>query len=256
MATENGHNGGEGGFPVDPLHQFEIQRYIPIQIGDLDLSFTNSALWMLITVGLVCFIMMVGIRGRAIIPTRMQSVAELFYEVVSNMVKETAGRGAEKYFPFIFTLFMFVLLGNLLGMNPLPGGFTFTSHIAVTFAMAIVIFFAVTIIGFWVNGVGYLRMFFPHGAPGWTAVILVPIELISYLSRPLSLSMRLFANMMAGHILLKVFAGFVVMTGAVGAVPFAALIGITALEILVSVLQAYIFAILTCVYLHDALHMH
>ncbi len=256
MATEPVESGDMAGFPVDPLHQFEIQRFIPIQIGNLDLSFTNSALWMLITVGLACFIMMFGIRGRAIIPTRLQSVAEIFYEVITNMVKETVGRGGEKYFPFIFTLFMFVLIGNLLGMNPLPGAFTFTSHIVVTFAMAIVIFIAVTIIGFSIHGLGYLRLFFPHGAPGWTAIILVPIELISYLSRPVSLSMRLFANMMAGHILLKVFAGFVIMTGVVGIVPFAALIGITALEILVSVLQAYIFTILTCVYLHDALHMH
>lgn len=256
MASDKGHGGEEGSFPVDPLHQFEIQRYIPIQIGDLDLSFTNSALWMLITVGVIFFIMMFGLRARAVVPTRMQSVSELFYELVSNMVKETAGRGAERYFPFIFTLFMFVLIGNVIGLNPLPGSFTFTSHIAVTFAMAIVIFCAVTAIGFAVHGLGYLRMFFPHGAPGWTAVILVPIELISYLSRPLSLSMRLFANMMAGHILLKVFAGFVIMTGVAGFIPFAALIGVTALEVLVAVLQAYIFTILTCVYLHDALHMH
>ncbi|MEX0759960.1 MAG: F0F1 ATP synthase subunit A [Tistlia sp.] len=225
-----------------------------MRIGNLDLSFTNSALWMLITIAAVTAFFVFSTGGRALVPGRMQSVAELFYETIANMVRDNVGTEGRQYFPFIFTLFLFVLFGNVLGL--IPSSFTFTSHIVVTFFMAIVIFLGVTVIGFVRHGAGYLRLFFPHGAPLWTAVILVPIELISYLSRPISLSMRLFANMMAGHILLKVFTGFVLMMGIAGVVPFAALLGITALELLVAVLQAYIFTILTCVYLHDAIHMH
>ncbi len=247
-------NAAEGGFPVDPLHQFEISPIIPIQVGGLDLSFTNSSLWMLITIGVVTALMAVATGKRALVPGRLQSVAELFYETIANMVRDNVGSEGRQYFPFIFTLFMFVLFGNLLGM--IPSSFTFTSHIVVTLFMALVIFIGVTVIGFARHGAGYLRLFFPHGAPLWTAVILVPIEIISYLSRPISLSVRLFANMMAGHILIKVFAGFVLLMGIAGVVPLAALVGITALEFLVSVLQAYIFTILTCVYLHDAIHMH
>ncbi|MEX2632146.1 MAG: F0F1 ATP synthase subunit A [Tistlia sp.] len=239
---------------MDPLHQFEIYSIVPIRIGNLDLSFTNSALWMLITIAAVTAFFVFSTGGRALVPGRMQSVAELFYETIANMVRDNVGTEGRQYFPFIFTLFLFVLFGNVLGL--IPSSFTFTSHIVVTFFMAIVIFLGVTVIGFVRHGAGYLRLFFPHGAPLWTAVILVPIELISYLSRPISLSMRLFANMMAGHILLKVFTGFVLMMGIAGVVPFAALLGITALELLVAVLQAYIFTILTCVYLHDAIHMH
>ncbi|MGO1118921.1 F0F1 ATP synthase subunit A [Rhodovibrionaceae bacterium A322] len=252
MAQQNA--GNDGGFPVDPLHQFVVQTKADISLGGLDLHFTNSSLWMVITVICISLFMVMAMRGRALVPGRLQSCAEILYEVIANMVRDNVGNEGRKYFPFIFSLFMFVLFGNLLGM--IPGSFTFTSHLAVTFAMAMVVFLAVTVIGFARHGLGYLRMFFPHGAPLWTAVILVPIELISYLSRPISLSMRLFANMMAGHILLKVFAGFVLLMGAAGVVPLAALIGITALEFLVAVLQAYIFTILTCVYLHDAIHMH
>jgi F-type H+-transporting ATPase subunit a len=252
VATQEG--AGEKSFPVDPLHQFEIQTLIPIHVGDLNLSFTNSALWMVFTVLAISAFLMLAMRGRALVPGRLQSCAELMYEVVANMVRDNVGSEGRRYFPFIFSLFMFVLFGNLLGL--IPTSFTFTSHLVVTFTMAILIFIAVTVIGFVRHGFGYLRMFFPHGAPAWTAVILVPIELISYLSRPISLSMRLFANMMAGHILLKVFAGFTILLGVAGIVPLAVLLGITALEILVAVLQAYIFAILTCVYLHDAIHMH
>lgn len=239
---------------ASPVEQFEIKPIVPIEFGGYDISFTNSALWMVIAVIVSTGLLLYGMRRKSLVPSPSQYMAEQLYMIVANMVRDNVGSEGRRYFPFIFTLFVFVLFGNLLGM--VPGSFTFTSHIVVTFAMAIVIFIAVTIIGFSIHGLGYLRLFFPHGAPGWTAIILVPIELISYLSRPVSLSMRLFANMMAGHILLKVFAGFVIMTGVVGIVPFAALIGITALEILVSVLQAYIFTILTCVYLHDALHLH
>lgn len=246
--------GASADFPVDPLHQFEIERLIPIQVGGLDLSFTNSALWMMIAVVLITLFLTTAMRGRALVPSRWQSCAEILYEIIAKTVRENVGSDGRQYFPFIFSLFLFILFGNLLGM--VPTAFTFTSHIVVTFFMAIVIFIAVTIIGFARHKVGYLRMFFPHGAPLWTVVILAPIELISYLSRPVTLSMRLFANMMAGHVLLKVFAGFIVMMGAAGILPFFGLLGITALEFLVSVLQAYIFAVLTCVYLHDALHMH
>lgn len=251
--AEGGH--GEGGFAIDPMHQFEIHRIgDPIVIGGYDVSFTNSALWMTITAVLVSVFLLLAMRPRALVPGRLQSAAEVFYEMIANMVRTNVGKEGRAYFPFIFSLFMFVLFGNVLGL--IPGSFTFTSHIIVTFAMAIVIFVATTIIGFWVHGLHYLRMFFPHGAPTWTAVILVPIELVSYLSRPVSLSVRLFANMTVGHVLFKVIAGFVILMGIAGIVPFAFLVGITALELLVAVLQAYVFTILSCVYLHDAIHMH
>lgn len=245
---------GEGEFPVDPLHQFEIQQLISINVGPLDLSFTNASLWMVISIGVIALFLLGAMRGRALVPGRFQGSAEVLYEIGVDMVRSNVGSEGRQYFPFIFSLFLFVLFGNLLGMVPLS--FTFTSHIVVTLFMATVIFIGVTIIGFIHHGFGYMRMLFPHGAPLWTIVILVPIELISYLSRPVSHSVRLFANMMAGHVMLKVFAGFVVMMGVFGVLPFAVLAGIVALEFLVAVLQAYIFAILTCVYLNDAIHMH
>ena len=247
-------NGAEASFPVDPLYQFVIQPIVPIEIGGVDMSFTNSSLWMFITIGVVTALLTFATRRRALVPGRLQSIADMLYEIVANMVRDNVGSAGRAYFPFIFTLFMFVLFGNLLGM--VPSSFTFTSHIVVTFFMAITIFIAVTIVGFARHGFGYLRLFFPHGAPAWTAIILVPVELISYFSRPVSHSMRLFANMMAGHILLKVFAGFVLLLGVAGVVPLAALVGITALEFLVATLQAYIFTIFACVYLHDALYLH
>ncbi|WP_200808637.1 F0F1 ATP synthase subunit A [Tistlia consotensis] len=241
-------------FPVDPLHQFQIHSIVPVNVGGVDLSFTNSALWMAIAIGLIGLFFVLATGGRQLVPGRLQSVAELMYEIVANMVRDNVGTEGRRYFPFVFTLFMFTLFGNVLGI--IPHSFTYTSHIIVTFFMAFVIFIAVTVIGFARHGLGFLRLFFPHGAPLWTSVILVPIELISYLSRPVSLSVRLFANMMAGHIMLKVFAGFVLLMGLAGVVPLAALVGITVLELLVAVLQAYIFTILTCVYLHDAIHLH
>jgi F-type H+-transporting ATPase subunit a len=194
------------------------------------------------------------VSGRALVPGRWQSMAELMYEFVANMIRDNVGSEGRKYFPFIFSLFMFVLFGNLLGMVPYT--FTFTSHIIVTFGLAIVIFIGVTIIGFARHGAGYLRMFFPHGAPLATAVILVPIELISYCSRPFSLAIRLFANMTVGHIILKVMAGFIIALGVFGIAPMAFLGGVTVLEFGIALLQAYVFTILTCIYLHDAIHMH
>lgn len=245
----------ETGFPVDPLHQFEIVRLIQLHPGGMDVSFTNSSLWMAITVAAASLFFAAGSLRARLIPGRLQACNEILYETIVAMVRDNVGEEGRRWFSFIFTLFLLLLFGNLLGL--LPGAFTFTSHIAVTFAMASFIFVTVTIVGFVRHGFGYLRILFPEGAPLWTAVILVPIEMISYLSRPISLSMRLFANMMAGHILLKVFAGFILLLGVGGGIlPFAVLLGITALEFLVAVLQAYIFTILTCVYLNDAIHLH
>jgi F-type H+-transporting ATPase subunit a len=220
----------------------------------VNLSFTNSALFMVVSVILITAFLTLSVRGRALVPGRWQSMAEIFYEFVANMIRDNVGSEGRKYFPFIFSLFMFVLFGNLLGM--LPYTFTYTSHIIVTFGLAVVVFVGVTIIGFARHGFGYLRMFFPHGAPLATAVILVPIELISYCSRPFSLAIRLFANMTVGHIIIKVMAGFVVALGVFGILPMAFLGGVTILEFGIAVLQAYVFAILSCIYLHDAIHMH
>lgn len=254
MAT-NSQSGGHGAESVlDPIHQFEVQPLIPLQIGGLDISFTNAALWMLISALCVSLLMIFGMRGRAVVPGRIQSIAELCYETVANMLRDNVGTQGRKYFPFVFSLFMFILFGNLLGL--IPWAYTFTSQLIVVFLFAIVIFIGVTIIGFVQHGPGYLRMFFPHGAPLWTAPLLVPIELISYLSRPISLSVRLFANMVVGHILLKVLGGFVILMGIAGLVPLLGLVAITALEFLVALIQAYVFTILTCIYLHDAIHMH
>ena len=241
---------------ASPLQQFEIKTLAPLfEIGGIQIGVTNSAAAMMVATGLAALFLGLGIRQRALIPGRWQSMVELSYEFIANMLRENVGSEGRRYFPFIFTLFMFVLFGNLLGM--IPYSFTYTSHLAVTFFLAAVIFLAVTVIGFARHGLHYFRMFFPHGAPLWTAVILVPIELVSYLSRPISLSVRLFANMTVGHVMLKVLAGFVVGLGLIGGwLPLAALVGITALELLIAVLQAYIFTILSCIYLNDAIHMH
>lgn len=241
-----------------PLAQFEIHPLFEFRVAGLDLSFTNSSLWMAIAVVVISLFFFYATRTQRLIPTRLQTVAEMLYSVVANMVRDNVGSDGRRYFPFIFTLFMFVLFGNLLGL--LPYSFTYTSHIIVTFAMAAFVFISVTIIGIVRHGAGFGRLFFPEGAPLWTAVILIPIELVSYLSRPISLAVRLFANMTVGHVLLKVIAGFVIGLGAYavvpGVLPFAALVAITLLEMLVAVIQAYVFAILACIYLHDALHLH
>jgi len=239
---------------ANPIEQFKIQPLVDIQVEGVNLSYTNSALMMTIVVGLVSAFMILSMRGRALIPGRWQSLAEVFYEFIANMIRDNVGPEGRRYFPFIFTLFMFVLFGNLLGMLPLA--FTFTSHIIVTFALALVVFVGVTFIGFARHGLQFLHMFFPHGAPIATAPILIPIELISYFSRPFSLAVRLFANMTVGHIILKVIAGFVVALGVFGIVPFAFLAGVTILEFGIALLQAYVFTILSCIYLNDAINMH
>ena len=239
---------------ASPLEQFEIREIVSVHVAGVDLSFTNSSLFMVIVVAAVTALLTFSMRGRGLVPTRWQSLAEIFYEGIANMVRDNVGSGGRPYFPFIFTLFMFVLFCNLVGL--IPGSFTVTSHIIVTFALAAFIFVAVTIIGFYKHGLHYLRMFFPHGAPLWTGIILIPVELVSYLSRPISLAVRLFANMTVGHVLLKVIAGFIGGLGVFFFIPLAGLVAVTALEIMIAVIQAYVFSILACVYLNDALHMH
>ena len=238
-----------------PLEQFSIERLAPIHIGGVDASFTNSSLWMVIAGVLVTLLMTAAMSNRALVPGRWQSIAELSYEFIANMLRENAGEAGRKYFPFIFTLFMFILACNLLGM--VPYSFTPTSHIIVTFALAIVMFIGVTFIGFARHGLHFFSFFVPKGVPVFLMPLLVLIEVISYLIRPISLSVRLFANMLAGHTMLKVFAGFVIALGVIGGwAPLAFVVALTGLEILIAFLQAYVFAILTCLYLNDALHLH
>lgn len=242
-------------FSHSPMEQFEIQRYIPMDLAGFDVSFTNSSLFMVVATGLIVLFLTMGMRQRALVPGRLQSMAELSYEFVANMMRDTVGPEGQKFFPFVFTLFMFVLFCNMIGMVPYT--FTVTSHIIVTFALAMAIFIGVTILGFIKHGVGYLRLFVPHGVPAALLPLIVVIEVISYLSRPISLSVRLFANMMAGHTMLKVFGGFIVMLGIWGGwLPLAFSVAFVGLEVLVAFLQAYVFAVLTCIYLNDALHLH
>ena len=237
-----------------PLSQFEIKRWVPIEIGDVDVSLTNSAAFMVLTVAFISVFLILGMRRPAIVPGRWQSMVELSYVFIANLVKDTVGTEGRPYFPFIFTVFMFVLVGNLIGM--VPYGFTFTSHIIVTFTMAMVVFLGVTVIALIKHKIHFFTFFMPPGVPLIMAPLLVPIEIISYLSRPMSLSVRLFANMLAGHTLLKVFAGFVVALGLFGVFPLAFVVVLTGLEIVIAFLQAFVFTILTCLYLNDALHLH
>lgn len=244
---------------ASPLEQFKIKPLIEIQAGSLDLSYTNSSLFMTISLVLGSAILILGMSRAAIVPSRLQSVTELMYEFVANLIRDTIGSEGRKYFPFVFSLFVFILLGNMLGM--IPYAFTFTSHIIVTLVLALVVFIGVTILGFAKHGLHFFSFFVPPGVPGPMLLLLVPIEVISYLSRPISLSVRLFANMLAGHTLIKVIAGFVFGLGAVtfaigGILPLALITALIALEILIAFLQAYVFAILTCLYINDALHLH
>jgi F-type H+-transporting ATPase subunit a len=240
---------------LNPLNQFEIKPLIQLpHIGGIDFSYTNSAFFMTLAVVLATAFVVLSTRRAALVPGRWQSMAELSYEFIANMIEENAGTEGMQYFPYIFTLFMFVLFGNLLGM--VPYAFTYTSHIIVTFAMAAVIFVAVTVIGFKRHGLHFFTLFAPKGVPWVVLFLLVPIELISYFIRPFTLSIRLFANMLAGHAILAVFAGFVAALGIFGIGPLAMDVGLILLEFLVAVLQAYIFTILTCLYLNDAIHLH
>ena len=241
-----------------PLEQFTIKTLVPINVAGVDISFTNSSLWMFISVISAVSFFMFATSGRKIVPGPFQAFAENLFDTAGNIVSDNIGSGGKAFFPAVFSLFIFVLFGNLIGL--VPGAFTFTSHIAVTGAMAMIIFSFVTLFGIFKHGFKSFGLFFPSGAPIVSAPVLIPIEIVSYFSRPVSLAVRLFANMVAGHVLLKVIAGFVVSLGATyilpGIVPFVAVVAITVLEIMVAVIQAYVFAILTCVYLHDAIHLH
>jgi len=241
---------------TNPMHQFNVYRIGPeISFGNVDISFTNASLFMMISALAIISVFFVGTKRKAIIPTKIQLLTELSYTLISKMISDTAGSKAKPYFPFVFSLFMFVLFCNMLGM--LPYSFTVTSHIIVTFALAAAIFVGVTIIGFVNHGVGYLKLFIPSGVPLFLLPLIVIIEIISYLSRPVSLSVRFFANMMAGHTMLKVFGGFVISLGLIGGwLPLSFSVALTGLEILIAFLQAYVFAILTCIYLNDALNLH
>ena len=237
-----------------PLAQFEIKTLLPIRLGEADISFTNSSLMMVIALLLITLFLLLGTRKRALVPGRWQSMVELSYEFIAGMLRETVGPDGRQYFPFVFALFMFVLFGNMLGM--IPYSFTFTSHIIVTFALAAVVFMGVTILGFAKHGFHFVTFFVPPGISVALWPLLIPIEIISYLSRPISLSVRLFANMLAGHTLLKVFAGFVPALGVAGVLPLAFVAALSGLELVIAFLQAYVFAILTCLYINDALHLH
>ena len=237
-----------------PLEQFEIIPYWQIKINNLDLSFTNSSFAMVLTVAFITIFLTATVKTRSIIPTRMQLISEMSYNFINQLLNDTVGNEGKQYFPFIFTIFMFVLIGNMIGM--VPYSFTFTSHIIVTFALASVVFIGTTILGFVRHRLHFFSFFVIPGLPWYMLPLLIPIEIISFLSRPISLSVRLFANMLAGHTLLKVFAGFVVTLGFAGVLPLAFVVALTGLEILIAFLQAYVFAILTCLYINDALHLH
>ena len=240
----------------NPMEQFKVYKIGPeIKISGIDLSFTNASLFMLMSASIILLLLFFSSKEKKIIPDKLQLIGEMFYAFVAKMISDTAGSKAKPYFPFIFSLFMFVLFCNMVGM--LPYSFTVTSHIIVTLIMALFIFVAVTIIGFMKHGFKYLSIFVPKGVPVVLLPLITIIEIISYLSRPVSLSVRLFANMMAGHTMLKVFGGFVVSLGILGGwLPLSFSVALTGLEILVAFLQAYVFAILTCIYLNDALNLH
>jgi F-type H+-transporting ATPase subunit a len=245
---------------ADPIHQFEIHNLVSLlKVGGAEIHLTNSALFMFLAVGLTALLLLGATAGRRLVPTRMQSVAELSYELVADTIRSTAGEEGMRFFPFVFSLFMFILFSNVIGIVPYT--FTVTSHIIITAALALLVFFTVIIYGIWHNGLHFFKLFVPSGIPALMVPVIVVIEVLSFLSRPISHSVRLFANMLAGHITLKLVASFVVMLGSLGFLgwlgalaPLALTVALTALELLVAFLQAYVFTILTCIYLSDALH--
>jgi F-type H+-transporting ATPase subunit a len=239
----------------NPLDQFKIHTLIPVKVGGVDISVTNSTVLMIVVVLSIWIVLTLAMRSRALVPDRLQSMAEMSYEFIAGLLRDNVGSEGRQYFPFVFSLFMFILFANLVGM--IPFSFTVTSHIAVTFAMAMVVFVGVTIIGFARHGFHFLGLFVPKGVPIAMLPLLVPIEIVSYFVRPVSLSVRLFANMMAGHAMLKVFGGFVVSMGLLGGwLPLTFIVALTGLEFGIAILQAYVFTILTCLYLNDAIHLH
>ena len=245
---------------ADPIHQFEIQKIVDFQVGSMDLSYTNSALWMTIAVVVSTVFLTMAMGRKSLVPGRAQVLAEMLYEFIAGMIRENIGADGRKYFPFIFTIFMVVLMGNLLGL--IPYSFTYTSHIVVTFALAALVFFAVVIFGLINHGMHFFSLFLPPGLPKWLWPMIIPIECISFLIRPVTLSVRLFANMMAGHLMLKVFAGFSVAMVSAGALGMLAstmpmvfntiLIGF---EFLIALIHAYVFAVLSCIYLKDTVEL-
>ena len=247
---------------IDALGQFTL--FTALGPVGASVNFTQSNLMMLIAGMLILGLMYFGARPQAVVPGRLQALAEIAYEGVRNMCIEQIGEEGKTFFPFVFTLFMFILVGNLTGL--LPFSFTYTSHIAVTLALALMVIVLVTIVALRIHGLHFFSYFFPKGAPVLLAPIIIPVEIISYLSRPVSLSIRLFANMVAGHVMFEVFASFILMMaashalgsfGVVGAIgPMALNVALMGFELLVAFLQAYVFAILTCIYLHDAVHLH
>lgn len=240
---------------ANPLEQFQIKTLVPIQLGSVDASLTNAGLFMVITVAAISLFLSLSMAQRSLIPGRWQSLAEISYEFIAGMIRDNVGSEGRKYFPFIFSLFMFILFANLIGL--IPYAFTFTSHIAVTFAMAMFVFLGVTVIAIIRHKMRFFSLFLPSGVPMVMAPVLIPIEVLSYLSRPISLSIRLFANMMAGHTMMKVFAGFIIPLGFFGGwAPLGVDVALTAFEFLVAFLQAYVFTVLTCLYLNDAINLH
>ena len=243
---------------ADPIHQFQITKLFTIgHIGGQEIAFTNSSAYMFLAVAVIS-LMMIG-TGRQLVPGRLQSVAEISYEFVASMLRSSAGSEGMKFFPLVFSLFMFIAVSNLIGI--IPYTFTVSSHLIVTVALALLVFFIVLFYGIYKNGLKFFKLFVPSGVPVFIMPIVVPIEIISFFLKPISHSVRLFANMLAGHIALKVFASFIGMLGAIGVVgwfgavlPLGLTIALTALELLVAFLQAYVFAILTCIYLNDAIH--
>jgi F-type H+-transporting ATPase subunit a len=243
-----------------PIEQFQIHNIFHLgKIGPFDISFTNSALYMGIAVGLTAALMLGATSGRQLVPGRLQSVAELAYEFVADTIRNTIGEGGMRFFPLVFSLFMFIFISNMIGL--IPYNFTVASHLVVTAALAVLVFLTVVIYGIWKNGLRFFKIFVPSGVSPFILPLVIPIEVFSFLIRPVSHSVRLFANMLAGHITLSVFAGFATMLTGMGiagwlgaTLPLALIIALTALELLVGFLQAYVFAILTCIYLNDALH--
>src|ERR1700752_1166105 len=244
---------------MDPIHQFEIKNLFPIvRIGGAEIAFTNSAFFMLIGLSLILLLMLGATSARALVPGRLQGVAEMSYEFVATTLRSTAGTEGMKFFPLVFSLFMIILVMNVIGI--IPYTFTVTSHIIITVSLALLVFLTVVIYGFWKNGLRFFKLFVPSGIPIYILPLVTFIEVLSFLSRPVSHSVRLFANMLAGHITLKVFGGFVTMLGALGGVGWLGagltveiIVVLSALELLVAFLQAYVFAILPCIYLNDAI---
>ena len=245
---------------IDPIEQFNIEKIFTIgHIGNQEIAFTNSSAYMFGSVALISVLMIGGVAGKQLVPGRFQSMAELSYEFVANTIRSTAGKEGMKFFPFVFSIFMLIAVSNIIGI--IPYTFTISSHIIVTAALALTVFITVLVYGFYKNGLKFFKLFVPSGVPVVILPLVVAIEIISFLSRPVSHSVRLFANMLAGHITLQVFAGFIIMLAGAGVLgwfgavlPFAMVVALTALELLVAFLQAYVFAILTCIYLNDAIH--